>query len=63
MKETVIEAVKSAPPVSVGTLTLMGVSLSDWTLILTGIYTLVLLYVLIRDKIVAPWLERRRKRK
>jgi hypothetical protein len=63
MKEIMLEAVKSAPPVSVGTMTLLGIQLSDWTLILTGLYTLVLLYVLVRDKIVAPWLEKRRSKK
>lgn len=35
-----IEAVKDSPPVAVVGITLYGVTLSDWVLILTAIYTL-----------------------
>lgn len=60
MKEIVLDAIKSAPPITVGTLTLLGISLSDWTLLLTMLYTGVMLYVLVRDKIWAPWCARQR---
>ena len=46
------DLLKAAPPVSVGTLTLMGYNLSDFALIITIIYTLCMLFVLIRDKFV-----------
>lgn len=62
MRDTAIEAVKSAPPLTVGTLTLLGISLSDWTLILTATYTSVLLFVLVRDKIWRPWRDGKRLR-
>jgi hypothetical protein len=60
MKEAAVELVKSVPPVTVGTMTWIGISLSDVTLVLTAVYTTCLLYVLLRDKIVGPWLDRRR---
>lgn len=41
--EALIEAVKATPPVSVTGLTLYGVPLNDVVLVLTGVYTLVLL--------------------
>ena len=47
----VSEAVKAAPPLTVGGLTLWGVSLSEWVLILTAIYTLLQIYFLLRDKL------------
>jgi hypothetical protein len=46
------DLLKAAPPVSVGTLTLMGYNLSDFALVITIIYTSCLLFVLIRDKFV-----------
>ena len=55
MKEAIAEAIKSAPPVTVSALTFLGIALSDWTYILTATYTAVLLYVLVRDKLWAPW--------
>jgi len=48
--EITIEALKAAPSITVGSLTLMGVGLSDWLIILTIIYTLAQLYFLLRDK-------------
>ena len=50
--EVVTEAVKSAPAVTVGGLTLFGVGLSDWVLIATLIYTGLQVYVLVRDKFI-----------
>ena len=47
----VTEAVKAAPPLTVGGLTLWGVSLSEWVLILTAIYTILQIYFLLRDKL------------
>ena len=47
----VTEAVKAAPPITVGGLTLWGVSLSEWVLILTAIYTVLQIYFLLRDKL------------
>jgi hypothetical protein len=59
MKDTAVEVIattiKSAPPVTVGGMVLFGISLSDWTLLMTCTYTAFLLFVLIRDKIYRPW--------
>lgn len=48
------EAAKAAPAVTVGGLTLFGVGLSDWVLLLTLIYTLLQIGFLIRDKVIRP---------
>lgn len=45
-----VEAVKAAPPVTVVGMTLGGVSLQEWVLILTAVYTVLQLGFLIRDK-------------
>lgn len=37
------EAALAVPPLSVGTLTFMGVTLSEWVLLLTLVYTLFLI--------------------
>ena len=47
----VTEAIKAAPPITVGGLTIWGVSLSEWVLILTAIYTVLQIYFLLRDKL------------
>lgn len=47
----VTEAVKAVPPITVGGLTMWGVSLSEWVLILTAIYTVLQIYFLLRDKL------------
>lgn len=52
-------ALKAAPPAGVGGLTILGVSLPDWILILTLIYTVLGLIALIRDKYIKPWRESR----
>jgi disulfide bond formation protein DsbB len=61
MKELAQEVAKASPPVGVSTLMLFGISLSDWTLILTAAYTLLLIAVLVRDKVVKPWLAGRKQ--
>ena len=48
--EIVTEGLKALPTVTVGGLTLFGVVLSDWVMILTIAYTLAQLYFLLRDK-------------
>lgn len=47
----VSEAVKAAPPLTVGGLTLWGVGLADWVLMLTALYTILQIFFLIRDKL------------
>lgn len=42
-QETIHEALRAAPPVGVGGLTIWGIQLSDGVLILTAIYTVFLL--------------------
>lgn len=49
--DAVTEAIKAAPPITVGGLTMWGVSLSEWVLILTAIYTVLQIYFLLRDKL------------
>lgn len=46
-----VEAVKAAPPVTVVGMTLGGISLQEWVLILTTIYTILQIGFLIRDKV------------
>jgi predicted benzoate:H+ symporter BenE len=48
------EAAKAAPAVTVGGLTLFGVGLADWVLLVTLIYTLLQLGFLVRDKWYNP---------
>lgn len=47
----VIETLRAAPPLTVGGLTLFGIGLSDWVLILTALYTVLQIGFLIRDKV------------
>lgn len=53
--DLITEAAKAAPTVAVGGLTLFGVVLSDWVMILTIVYTLAQLSFLLRDKWYRPW--------
>lgn len=48
--EVTVEAFKASPSVAIGSLSLMGVGLADWLIILTIIYTVAQLYFLLRDK-------------
>jgi disulfide bond formation protein DsbB len=53
--ELAVEAVRISPPVAVTGLSLYGISLQDWVLVATLVYTVVSLVFLIRDKIYIPW--------
>lgn len=46
-----VEVLKAAPSVTVGGMTVAGVPLSDWVLILTAIYTILQIGFLLRDKV------------
>lgn len=49
--ETILtEAVKLAPPVSVSTLTIMGMQIADWVYIMTFVYTIVLIVCKIHNE-------------
>ncbi len=48
--EVVGLAAKAAPPLSVSGMTILGVSVPDWAIILTIVYTVLAIFVLIRDK-------------
>lgn len=50
--------VAGAPPAGISGVKLLGVALPDWVLILTAVYTVLALYVLIRDKFYIPWKEK-----
>lgn len=52
--EFVTEAAKAAPAVTVGSLTLFGVGLSDWVLLATLLYTVMQIGFLLRDKWYKP---------
>lgn len=54
-QDTLAEASKAAPPVTVGGLSLVGVPLSDWLIIATLVYTVLQIVFLIRDKLYRPW--------
>lgn len=41
LHDSLVHAVKDTPPIAVGAITLFGVELSNWVLILTAIYTIV----------------------
>lgn len=55
--EIVTEATKASPPLTVVGLSLAGVSLQDWMLLLTIVYTVLQLGLLIRDRIYRPYKE------
>lgn len=44
LKDVLIEASKGSPPVSVAAMSLAGIPLSDWVLLLTALYTLIQIY-------------------
>lgn len=46
-----VEAAKAAPPITVVGMTLGGVSLQEWVLILTAVYTVLQIGFLLRDKV------------
>lgn len=60
--EALIEAVKAAPPASVAGLTLYGVPLNEVVLVLTGLYTAILIIdkmptMFKRVKQLAAWIK------
>lgn len=56
--ELAAEAVKASPPLTVVGLTIYGVSLQDWVLLITLAYTLLQIFFLIRDKVFRPYKEK-----
>jgi hypothetical protein len=52
--EVSVELTKALPTITVGGLTLFGVGLADWVLILTIGYTLLQIFFLLRDKWYRP---------
>ncbi len=62
-QQTIEESLKLGPPITVGTISLFGISLEQWILILTAIYTLLLIISILRDKFIKPFLESRREKK
>jgi hypothetical protein len=52
MNSEVTTAVTAAPPATVSGLLILGVSLDTWVLIATGIYTVLALWALVRDKYI-----------
>lgn len=48
--EVIGEALKSAPPVSVAGATVVGVSLDEWVLVLTALYTALQIAYFIRKR-------------
>ena len=60
MINTTTEAAKAAPAITVSTMVILGHPISDYAVLATLIYTLFLLYVLIRDKIWEPAQKRKR---
>lgn len=62
--ESLIEAVKAAPPVGVAGLTLGGIPISDVVVLLTGLYTIFLIIdklpaVFRRARQLASWIKER----
>jgi hypothetical protein len=57
-QDILTEGAKAAPALTVGGLTLVGVSLADWLLAVTLVYTLAQLFFLLRDK----WWRQRKDR-
>lgn len=55
-----IEYIKAAPPVTISTISLIGIPLNEWVFICTIVYTVLLTIFLVRDKLIFPWLERKR---
>lgn len=49
---TVQEIIKSTPPLTAVGATLLGFPLSDWVLFFTLLYTVLQIFVLVKDKIV-----------
>lgn len=52
--DVLTEVTRAAPSITVGGLTLFGVGLADWVLIVTLIYTVLQVYFLLRDRWYKP---------
>lgn len=52
--EVATEVTRALPSLTVGGLTLFGVGLADWVLIVTLIYTVLQVYFLLRDRWYKP---------
>ena len=62
LKAEIVEQVtKASPPISVGVLTIAGVPLSQWVLVLTAIYTMIQIGLLV-DRIVRDYKRRKHER-
>lgn len=64
MKSGTTEALWATPPVAVGGLTLFGIALSQWVVILTAIYTIFLIVdklptVIERGRQLIRWIKQR----
>lgn len=53
------EIARVSPPVAVTGVSLAGVTLQDWVLVVTLIYTVLNGFFLLRDKVYIPWKEKR----
>lgn len=60
LKNDTAVVVAGAPPAGISGLKLLGLTLPDWVLLATALYTVLALFVLIRDKFYLPWKEKRR---
>lgn len=58
--DIVASAVKSIPPVSVASATLLGYPIAEWVMFLTIVYTVLQIIALVRDKF---WPHSRKHRK
>ena len=54
LPDMLVEATKSAPPVAITGITLVGISLSDWVLIATLTYTFLQMGWFVWDKMIRP---------
>ncbi|WP_374415270.1 hypothetical protein [Ectopseudomonas oleovorans] len=53
LQDITVEAVKSAPPVTVSAAMLMGISVQDWAVILTVIYLVLQIFFLLKRELTA----------
>lgn len=47
-----MDILKASPPVTVSAISFMGVPLQTWVYLLTAIYTILQIYILVRDKLI-----------
>lgn len=50
-----LEAVKALPPVTTGTLIILGFTLNEWVLLGSGLLIALQIFFLLRDKLYLPW--------